>query len=81
MSFIVGKRRETIIQEKYMALSETCCQTWVYLKSTCFEKVLIYDINAFKLLEWNENRKVVRFLLYPLPCSSNSRICCYNIIV
>ena len=48
MSFIVGKRRETIIQEKYMALSETCWQFFsrVYLRSTCFKKVLIYDINA-----------------------------------
>ena len=59
-----------------MALKKTCFQFFskVYLKSTCSQSFQFMTLNAFKQMECNEKRKVVRFSLAPPPSSSTLRI-------
>ena len=52
----------------------------VQLKNTCSESFQFVS-NAFKQLEWNENRKVVRFYLDPIALSSSSGICGRKLMV
>ena len=67
-----------------MALQETRFQFFFnslfkkYLHSQSFQFMIL---NAFKQLERNEIRKVVRFSLDPLPRISSLPICCCKIIV
>ena len=38
------------------------------------------NLNAFEQLEWNENKKVVRFSLDPIPRSLSLRYAVANIV-